>query len=130
MIAITPELVSNPFVLSKRIRGRHLPALTRILEAQEIAESANGFLWDLSIEIQTGVMHQIRCHLHSVGWPILGDPIYHSPSPTDVIEPRTSSPRLWLHAWKLELPTHTNSVHPNEEARLRIEAGLPENWPI
>jgi 23S rRNA pseudouridine1911/1915/1917 synthase len=44
--------------------------------------------------LHTGRTHQIRVHLHHIGTPILGDPIYgkkHS----------LPTPRLLLHAWKL-----------------------------
>ncbi|MCM2279231.1 MAG: RluA family pseudouridine synthase [Oligoflexia bacterium] len=94
-----------------RHRGKPLPTLTRIQKIRELSET----LLDLEIEIQTGVMHQIRCTLASLGWPILGDPIYRG----------APAPRLWLHAWKLELPCE------KEEGgtRLLVESPLPKDWP-
>ena len=46
------------------------------------------------VQIHTGVTHQIRCHLSSQGWPILGDSIYGG----------KESSRLWLHASRLIIP--------------------------
>jgi 23S rRNA pseudouridine1911/1915/1917 synthase len=67
---------------------------------------------DIEIEIETGVMHQIRCALATLGYPILGDAIYGGEIST----------RLWLHAWKLEL-------HLVDGTRLQLEAPLPDGWP-
>jgi RluA family pseudouridine synthase len=44
-------------------------------------------------EILTGRMHQIRIHLKSIERPVVGDRRYGSSMP---------SPRMMLHAWKLE----------------------------
>ena len=44
--------------------------------------------------LHTGRTHQIRVHLHHIGTPILGDPIYGKKHPLP-------TPRLLLHAWKL-----------------------------
>ncbi|MBC7690921.1 MAG: RluA family pseudouridine synthase [Methylotenera sp.] len=87
-------------------RGKPLPALTRIRQLSRL-EGRNPDSWDLEIEIETGVMHQIRCHLASVGLPILGDSLYRG----------GISPRLWLHAWKLKVDS------------LEITAPLPAHWP-
>lgn len=44
--------------------------------------------------LHTGRTHQIRVHLHHIGTPILGDPIYGK-------KHTLPAPRLLLHAWKL-----------------------------
>lgn len=96
-----------PAIAGRAIRGKPLPARTEILEARSIARG-----WDLLVRIETGVMHQIRCHLSSAGWPIVGDPIYGG----------EKAARLWLHAWKIELPLASG-------ATLALEAEMPEDWP-
>jgi len=96
MVALTP---TN----KRKIRGKPLKAITHLLSAEKMAA-----LFDLTIEIETGVMHQIRCHLASVGAPILGDPIYRGPEAS----------RLMLHAWKLELPLKSG-------ATLTVQARMP-----
>ncbi len=47
----------------------------------------------------TGRTHQLRVHCAHMGWPMAGDPWY---APREV---GRMSPRLCLHAWKLELPS-------------------------
>jgi 23S rRNA-/tRNA-specific pseudouridylate synthase len=89
------------------IRGKPLPAQTWI---HRVREGTQG-MHDFEIQITTGVMHQIRCHLASQGWPILGDPIYRG----------NPSSRLWLHAWKLEIPLASG-------ARLALQSTLPVDW--
>lgn len=96
------------------IRGKPLDTLTRLIRARETRDTgalATASLHDLEIEIETGVMHQIRCTLAWLGFPILGDPIYGG----------IESPRLWLHAWRLELPARNGGI-------LELEAPLPKNW--
>ncbi|MCX5794579.1 MAG: RluA family pseudouridine synthase [Elusimicrobia bacterium] len=45
---------------------------------------------------ETGRRHQIRVHLHSLGHPILGDPLYGQDRPVGGVG------RLMLHAWRLD----------------------------
>ncbi len=99
------------------IRGKPLPAVTTILalhktvEVEESQATSHETYTDLEIQIETGVMHQIRCHLSTMGWPIVGDQTYRG----------DHSERLWLHAWRLKLPLK-NGVW------LTLEAALPEGW--
>jgi 23S rRNA pseudouridine955/2504/2580 synthase len=53
----------------------------------------------LRVEPLTGRMHQIRAHLAAIGHPVLGDPLYGRPTPE-----LPAPPRLWLHAWQIDLP--------------------------
>jgi len=78
------------------IRGQALPAVTHIRRVSPLSEG--GF--ELEIEIETGVMHQIRAHLASRGWPIIGDRVYN---------PTARPTRLMLHAWKLEVPLRSGT---------------------
>lgn len=66
--------------------------LSRLITQSKVA--------DLEIEIETGVMHQIRCHLAAIGTPIVGDVLYSGP-PSD---------RIYLHAWKLKIPLKSGKV--------------------
>jgi 23S rRNA pseudouridine1911/1915/1917 synthase len=71
---------------------------------------------DLSVvrcELVTGRTHQIRVHLASRGWPIVGDRVYGSPD--DRIA------RQALHAWRVML------LHPISGEPLTIEAPIPED---
>ena len=62
-------------------------------------------------ELVTGRTHQIRVHLASSGWPILGDRVYG--------EPDDRIARQALHAWRISLP------HPVTREGLTIEAPVP-----
>ena len=92
----------------RRIRGKPLRAVTHVLASRELDR---GF-FELEIQIETGVMHQIRCHLASIGLPLVGDRIYRGPP----------GERLWLHAWKIILPRASGE-------QLILEAQMPEDWP-
>lgn len=65
-------------------------------------------LW---VEITTGVMHQIRAHLASIGHPILGDALYGG-------QP-LSLRRHFLHAARISF------THPHLLSPLTVEAPLP-----
>ena len=65
----------------------------------------------LRCELVTGRTHQIRVHLASRGWPIVGDASYGEPHP--------QLQRQALHAWRIGLP------HPVTRAMLTIEAPVP-----
>ena len=110
MIALTDPKMSH-------YRGHPIPAITHILSGFKFELRNNSeSLVDLTVQIETGVMHQIRCHLEAWGAPIWGDPIYGKkldPSPAE---------RLWLHAWKLKIPLPTGQW-------IEIEAPLPADWP-
>ena len=104
-----------------RVRGKPLEAQTDLIDVQEVMilnQPHERPVADLTLQIHTGVMHQIRVHLSSLSWPILGDQTYH-PSFRKNLLPTT---RLWLHAWKLTLPLQSGSF-------LEITAPLPTDWP-
>jgi RluA family pseudouridine synthase len=62
----------------------------------------------IAAEPLTGRTHQVRVHLAHLGNPVIGDTLYGG----------QPSNRLWLHAWKLELP------HPKSKEALVICADL------
>ena len=104
-----------------RIRGKPLPARTDLLRVQAVKHpqiQTPHPLFDLTLQIHTGVMHQIRTHLSALHWPILGDPLYH---PSSRKSPQSNT-RLWLHAWKIKLPLSSGET-------LEITAPLPAGWP-
>lgn len=99
---------------AQSVRGKILHAVTRILDAR-ILRSTEHPLYELTLEIETGVMHQIRVHLASIGLPIVGDPLYGGAP--------TSSTRLLLHHERLILPLRSG-------AKLNVSAKLPEDWAL
>ncbi len=62
---------------------------------------------------KTGRSHQIRVHLKSVGFPILGDVFYN---------PKSNFKRLMLHAWRLQFK------HPTSGAPTVVTAPLPQEF--
>lgn len=90
------------------IRG---PALATITHLRKAHARSHGEAVDLEIGIDTGVMHQIRASLLSLGWPVMGDPVYRG----------LPSTRLWLHAWRLGLPARDGTM-------IELEAPLPPGW--
>lgn len=64
---------------------------------------------------KTGRSHQIRVHLKTVGFPILGDPFYNK---------ALKNQNLCLHAWKL------NFKHPESSKRIEIQSPIPDSFPL
>ena len=73
----------------------------------------------LEVRIETGRTHQIRRHMESAGHPVAGDKRYGDFNFNRAARQRWGLRRMFLHAWRLELP------HPVTRARLRLEAPLP-----
>ena len=84
------------------IRGKPLPAITHLLSVQNyvLKEIPLKACVQFEIQIETGVMHQIRCHLASLGYPIIGDPIYRG----------VPASRLFLHASRIIIPRSNGSL--------------------
>jgi len=74
----------------------------------------------LAVAIETGRTHQIRRHLEAVGHPVAGDRRYGDFAWNRLARQRWGLRRMFLHAWKLELP------HPVTGAPLRLEAEPPQ----
>lgn len=67
--------------------------------------------------LHTGRTHQIRVHMHHLGHPLIGDPIYATPS-----RQKAQTGRLMLHAWRLSF------THPVTGERLDFEAPIPPEY--
>jgi 23S rRNA pseudouridine955/2504/2580 synthase len=74
----------------------------------------------LSLRIETGRTHQIRRHLQAVGHPVAGDSRYGDFPFNRLARTRWGLRRMFLHAWKLELP------HPMTPRTVRLVAPPPE----
>jgi 23S rRNA pseudouridine1911/1915/1917 synthase len=78
----------------------------------DVIASSGGFSI-VRCELVTGRTHQIRVHLQSRGWPIVGDRVYGAP------DGRIT--RQALHAWRITFP------HPLTREPITIEAPIPED---
>ncbi len=76
----------------------------------------------LSVAPQTGRYHQIRKHLQSAGFPIVGDYLYGDIPEMERIAGLTGQPRLMLHAHRLSF------FHPVEGLEMEVSASLPERF--
>ena len=72
----------------------------------------------MQAELLTGRTHQIRVHLAASGFPIVGDDKYGKDE-TRAQFSEMGFNRMFLHAWKLDMP------HPMTGDRLELEAPLP-----
>ncbi len=70
----------------------------------------------LAVDIRTGVRHQVRVHLASIGHAVLGDETYQPRGISTVLVPR-----LMLHARRLRL------LHPADERPIALRAPLPDD---
>ncbi len=76
----------------------------------------------LEVTLKTGRTHQIRVHLASAGYPILGDDKYGDFELNKSLARAPTQPnlqRMFLHAWRLQLH------HPTSGAELQLLADLP-----
>jgi 23S rRNA pseudouridine1911/1915/1917 synthase len=88
-------------------RGR--PAITRFRPLGR----ASGTTY-LEVEIETGIMHQIRAHLSAIGHPVIGDTLYGGdPIPEG---------RHLLHARRLEFD------HPESGERIAVVSPAPDDF--
>jgi 23S rRNA pseudouridine1911/1915/1917 synthase len=69
----------------------------------------------LRCQLETGRTHQIRVHMQSIGFTLVGDPLYGKPHLASVFA------RQALHAWQLGL------VHPLSGKNLEWNAKLPDD---
>jgi 23S rRNA pseudouridine1911/1915/1917 synthase len=77
----------------------------------------------LQCSLETGRTHQIRVHMHSIGHPLLGDPVYGGKPKKSILETirLIGFSRQALHAQRLEL------THPRRGTRMSWESPLPED---
>ena len=98
-------------------------SLTRFVRLDRVAAPRVG-LSLLRCRLVTGRTHQIRVHLASRGWPLVGDRTYGETHWRQVDDPALAAvlegfPRQALHAWRVAFR------HPTTGRRTTIEAPVP-----
>ncbi len=114
----TEGSIQRPITLKKKEGGQSLYTTSEkgkeALTLWRHLTSAGGISLLMCSPI-TGRTHQIRVHLQSIGYPILGDALYGA------VE---NYPRLLLHAYKISFP------HPKTHKLITVTAPLPEIFKI
>lgn len=78
----------------------------------------------LEVEIKTGVMHQIRCHMAGIGHPVVGDKIYGGQGTGG----RREEARGKVHRRHLLHAAKIGFVHPATGKQVRFEANPPDDF--
>ena len=126
-VAVVHGLVAREGVVEAPI-GRHPVNRTRmaVVARGKPAKTyyfpiEHGTGWTrLRCRLETGRTHQIRVHLHSIGHPLIGDPVYAISQRKSALPAQAMAfPRQALHAARLTL------MHPLTREQLTWESALP-----
>ena len=111
-LALVQGRINSELTIDKPIgRDRHRAGLMRVSKTgkpartQVVPLEQRGTQTLVRVELETGRKHQIRVHLASEGYPLVGDPSYGGPA---------SSKGLMLHALEERI------IHPVTGAELRL----------
>ena len=96
---------TNKVTVSKAEKGDCLP-----IETEYEPLWSNGKYTYLEVHLITGRTHQIRAHLASIGYPIIGDYKYGSKKVNDRLKEQYGLKSQLLHAYRLEMPACTGEL--------------------
>jgi 23S rRNA pseudouridine1911/1915/1917 synthase len=110
----------------RRVVVRDRGGQPSVTKYERLASSRETGLSLVRCRLVTGRMHQIRVHLSTRGWPLVGDPTYGPSKLPEVADPDAQRAiagftRQALHAWKVALN------HPTTGVSLEITAPLPDD---
>ncbi|MEX0621529.1 MAG: RluA family pseudouridine synthase [Candidatus Woykebacteria bacterium] len=117
-LALVAGKVEPSIGIIKKPIGRHPVKRQKFTVAQQgrealttykVLENIGNKFSLVEVEPKTGRTHQIRVHLSSIGYPIVGDKLYGG----------KPAPRIFLHAAFLEFS------HPKHKKKLKFESELP-----
>jgi 23S rRNA pseudouridine1911/1915/1917 synthase len=91
--------------------SRGKPAVTHFKVMERFAQHTL-----VECQLETGRTHQIRVHMQSIGYPLVGDPAYGAKNKQRIFK------RQALHAWRLGL------LHPETHQAMAWEAPLPSDF--
>jgi 23S rRNA pseudouridine1911/1915/1917 synthase len=117
--SITRDRVRRTRMTTRAPGGREAVSHYKVLRR---LHSAYGKFTLLEVTIETGRTHQIRVHLASLGYPVVGDTLYGAPREIRVGQAGAISlSRNFLHAAELNLG------HPSSGKPLLLKSSLPHN---
>lgn len=113
----------NPLRFTTGNSSRAKPAVTTIQTIQTNEINKKPFSW-VAARLKTGRTHQIRVHMESIGFPLIGDPLYRNklPKPQEDGSVLNSFNRQALHASRLGL------IHPVTKEVMEWFAEPPEDF--
>ena len=106
-----------------RISATGKPSQTEV-RLIKVASSAQGQTQSLLlVNLLTGRKHQIRVHLSSLGFPLVGDTLYGGPlSLQRASKKKHKAQQLMLHAYRVGF------IHPVTGAKIVIKTDIPERF--
>ena len=106
-----------------RVSATGKPSQTEVCLVK-VASSAQGQTQSLLlVNLLTGRKHQIRVHLSSLGFPLVGDALYGSVSSLQRTSKKKHRPQpLMLHAYRVGF------IHPVTGAKIVIKTDIPERF--
>jgi len=110
---VSRDLLRRTRMTTRRSGGRS--AITHYNISRKL-DSKHGKFTLLDLQIETGRTHQIRVHLASVGYPVVGDTLYGAPKSIGDL----SLTRNFLHAASLQF------THPRTGEKMSFFRPLPE----
>jgi 23S rRNA pseudouridine1911/1915/1917 synthase len=114
-ISHLPRRPRRMYICTDADRARRIGARPAETRYRPLARLGSASL--VAVSISTGVRHQIRVHLASIGHPVLGDPLYDPACPAPGVVPRTM-----LHARRIGFR------HPVSDAVVLVEAPIPPDF--
>lgn len=113
----------NPLRFSIGNSARSKVAITEVKRIDQKDFNEKKYSW-IAARLQTGRTHQIRVHMESIGFPLVGDPLYRNklPVPKEDGTIASSFRRQALHACRLGL------VHPKTGETMEWFVPPPEDF--
>lgn len=112
---VEPQTIDTPLLITKTKSGAYAKVAKEGKQAVTIVEPkfVEGKRSMIEIKIETGRTHQIRAHLKSIGFPVIGDEKYGG-------KPNS---KMLLHAYKISLLGYSfQSIMPDEFSKFGREA--------
>jgi 23S rRNA pseudouridine1911/1915/1917 synthase len=101
-----PEIYIESFIgrdpTDRKIMTVTDPLNPKLAQTRAYVREVRNGLTLVEVDLLTGRTHQIRVHLASIGYPILGDTVYGRAATNKIFLEKHGLTRQWLHAWHLD----------------------------